>query len=250
MIKIRTFFLPLVLFFQAQFSLADTPPNIVLLYSDDAGYGDFGFHGSQTFKTPHLDELAKNGVIFEQFYMSSSVCGPSRAALMTGRYQQRFGFEENNVPGWMSPAGADGEEMGLPLSEKTIGDHLKRLGYRTGIFGKWHLGEGDQFHPTKRGFDVFYGFRGGARSFYPYPDSSKESAGKGRLLEEGFGKFNEHKGYLTSSLAERVIQFIRDSENRPFFAYVSFNAVHKPMHADPEDKATSFKAINKLSPST
>lgn len=131
------------------------PPNILFILSDDAGYGDFGFQGSQTFKTPRLDALAAQSVFFEQAYTTAAVCGPSRAGLYTGRYQQRFGFEENNVPGYMSTSGLMGEDMGLPLDEVTVADYLKALGYHTALFGKWHQGDADKYHPTFRGFDTF-----------------------------------------------------------------------------------------------
>lgn len=216
---------------------APQKPNIVLLFADDAGYADFGFQGSRQFRTPHLDKLSASGVRLSQFYMSASVCGPSRAGLLTGRYQQRFGFEENNVPNAMSDNGKQtGEDMGLPLDIPTLADHLKKLGYRTAVFGKWHLGEADRYHPTKRGFDEFYGFRGGARSFFPYSDKALKNQRRGNWLERGFGNFKEHEGYLTNALADEACAFIGHSMDQPFFAYVSFNAVHMPMHVDPQDK--------------
>jgi len=216
-----------------QVTFAEKKPNIILLYSDDAGYADFGFQGSTVMKTPHLDKLATAGVRFTQGYMSASTCGPSRAGLLTGRYQQRFGFEENNVPGIMSEvSAADGAEMGLPIEEKTIADYMKSLGYTTAIFGKWHQGGADRFHPTKRGFDEFYGFRGGARSYYAYPNEPKDNLNK---LERGFGNFEEPDGYLTDRLADETIAFIERNKDKPFFAFVSFNAVHTPMMAEEED---------------
>ena len=112
-------------------------PNIILLFADDAGYSDFGFQGSPNFKTPHLDKLAGESVRFTQAYTTSAVCGPSRAGLMTGRYQQKFGYEENNVPSYMSPVGLTGPDMGLPLDQKTIADYLKKAGYRNIYLGKW-----------------------------------------------------------------------------------------------------------------
>jgi arylsulfatase A-like enzyme len=213
-----------------------TQPNIVLLFADDAGYADFGFQGSQQMRTPNLDLLAESGVRLTQFYDTASVCGPSRAGMLTGMYQQRFGFEENNVPGIMSASGAMGEDMGLPLDLPTMGDHLQELGYRTAIFGKWHLGEADRFHPTKRGFDDFYGFRGGARSFFPYPEGTIQSQNRGRLIERGFLDFNEHEGYLTDVLAVEACDFIERNQDKPLFAYVSFNAVHMPLQAAHEDR--------------
>lgn len=111
-------------------SKAQNKPNIVFIFSDDAGYGDFGFQGSEVMKTPNLDTLAAEGIRFEQGYVSDPTCGPSRAGLLTGRYQQRFGFEENNVPGYMSKNSAlDGDEMGVPVDEKMMAAYLKELGY-------------------------------------------------------------------------------------------------------------------------
>ena len=220
--------------FFCQVSLhAQQKPNIILLFADDAGYADFGFQGSKVMKTPHLDQLARQGVRFTQAYVSDPTCGPSRAGLLTGRYQQRFGFEENNVPGFMSKnSAADGIEMGLPLEEKTIGDYLKSLGYKTAIYGKWHQGGADRFHPTKRGFDEFYGFRGGARDYLPYKQPPREGQNK---LERGFGNFQEHQGYLTDVLAEDATDFMEINKDNPFFIFLSFNAVHTPMDAKEED---------------
>lgn len=213
---------------------AATPPNIVLLFADDAGFGDFGFQGSRHFRTPHLDALAASGVVLKSLYTTASTCGPSRAGMLTGRYQQRFGFEENNVPGMMSPSSKLlGDAMGLPLSETTIGDQLRDLGYRTAVFGKWHMGATDAHHPLNRGFDEFYGFRGGARSYFPHLDRDAES--HERWLERGLGDYEEHEGYLTDVLAEQACHFMARSQEGPFFAYVSFNAVHGPMEAAAED---------------
>jgi arylsulfatase A-like enzyme len=210
-------------------------PNIVLLFADDAGYGDFGFHGSRHFRTPHLDRLAKSGLRLTNFYVTGATCGPSRAGMLTGRYQQRFGFEENNVPGVMSDSGKlVGNDMGLPTDLKTMGDYLRELGYRTAVFGKWHLGVADRYHPLRRGFDEFYGFRGGARSFFAYPDPDRTR--RENLIERGFQRYQEHAGYLTNVLAEETCDFIERNRDNSFFAYVSFNAVHAPMQADRKDK--------------
>ena len=214
-------------------------PNIVLIFSDDAGYADFGFHGSDTMITPNLDRLAKEGVRFKQGYVSDPTCGPSRAGLMTGRYQQRFGFEENNVPGYMSEnSAADGDGMGVPVNEVTIGDYLKKQGYATAFYGKWHLGGADKFHPTKHGFDEFFGFRGGARSFFPYNEKRKPHDTLD-YNERNFGEMVEFEGYYTDVLADETIDFIERSakKNVPFFTFVSFNAPHTPMEATEEDLA-------------
>lgn len=208
-------------------------PNIVLIFADDAGYADFGFHGSKTMKTPNLDKLARQGVKFKQGYVSDPTCGPSRAGIITGKYQQRFGFTENNVPGFMSDVSIDADEMGLPVEEKTMGDYMKKLGYRTAYFGKWHLGHADKFHPTKRGFDEFCGFRGGARSYFEYKNPPIPE----NRLERGFGNYDEPKEYLTDELGKETVKFIKKNKNQPFFAFLAFNAVHTPMDARPEDLA-------------
>lgn len=239
----------MVSFFTSCYAMAQTTiaereqskPNIILLFADDAGYADFGFHGSDIMITPNLDKLAQQGVLFKQAYVSDPTCGPSRAGLLTGRYQQRFGYTENNVPGYMSKNSAlDYADMGLPLTETTMGDYMKSLGYSTGFFGKWHLGGTDAMHPLNRGFDEFYGFRGGDRSYYAYPENSperKRSTFFDKKLEEGLGNFKEHDGYLTDVLADKVSEFIERNENKPFFAILSFTAVHTPIEAKPSDLA-------------
>lgn len=214
---------------------AEEKPNIVFFFADDAGYADFGFHGSTECRTPRLDQLAKESIRCTQAYVSAAVCGPSRAGLLTGRYQQRFGFEENNVPGAMTDAGLTGEDMGLPLDQKTIADYLKTQGYRSIILGKWHQGGADRFHPLKRGFDEFYGFRGGARSYFAYKKGQKVDPLN--WMERDFAGFKEHDGYLTDVLADEACAFIERNQESPFFIFLSFNAVHAPMQARNEDMA-------------
>ncbi|XPF93011.1 sulfatase [Colwellia sp. RE-S-Sl-9] len=209
-------------------------PNILFILSDDAGYADFGFHGSKTFKTPHLDKLAKQGMLFKQAYVSAAVCGPSRAGLLTGRYQQRFGFEENNVPGYMSKNGTTGDEMGLDVNEVTVADYLKKQNYQTSIIGKWHQGNADKFHPLKRGFDSFYGFRGGSRSYFEYNEKHPLDRLENKL-ERDFKQFEESTLYLTDALANEAISIIENTQDSPFFIFLSFNAVHTPLEAQPED---------------
>lgn len=226
----------LLLLFAHFASFSQQKPNIVLIISDDAGYADFGFQGSTVMETPRLDELAEQGMKFQQAYVTAAVCGPSRAGILTGIYQQRFGFEENNVPGYMSQSGLMGDEMGLPLDQKTMGDYLKELGYKTAIFGKWHQGNADRYHPTKRGFDEFYGFRGGARSYFPFDDNNLNNRPEDRL-ELGFGKFVEPDEYLTYDLAKETAQFIEQNQDTTFFIILAFNAVHTPMDATEADLA-------------
>lgn len=219
----------------ASHCMAADKPNIILLFADDAGYGDFGFHGSRHFQTPNLDRLAKSGVRFSQFYVTGETCGPSRAGLLSGQYQQRFGYEEINVPGIMSPnSSLLGDEMGLPTDLKTMGDYMQSLGYHTGVFGKWHMGVADRYHPLKRGFNEFYGFRGGARSFFAYQDP--KSIPHENWMERNFENYKEPEGYVTNVLADETCSFIDRNKDKPFFAYVSFTAVHTPMQADPDDR--------------
>ena len=137
-------------------------PNFIILLSDDLGYGDVGCFGSPDVATPNIDGIARRGVQFTDGYVTCPVCSPSRAAVMTGRYQQRFGHEFNPA---VSYARESRENTGLPLSEITMAQVLKKGGYATGAVGKWHLGVNGPFHPLARGFDEYYGFLGGATSY-------------------------------------------------------------------------------------
>ena len=225
-------------------SSAQVKPNIILIISDDAGYADFGFHGSTVMQTPHLDKLASQGMLFKQAYVTAAVCGPARAGILTGKYQQRFGFEENNVPGYMSHYLVTDDDMGLPLNQKTIADHLKALGYRTALFGKWHQGNADQFHPLHRGFDQFYGFRGGARSYFPFNEHNYTKRLED-ILERDFKQFGETNKYLTDALADETCAFIDKNYRQPFFIILAFNAVHTPMEAEEQDLAKFPELIGK-----
>ncbi len=135
---------------------------MLVIVADDLGYADPGFQGGKDIPTPHLDALAKSGTRFTAGYVSGPYCSPTRAGLLTGRYQQRFGHEFN--PGGQTEGTRD--DIGLPLTETTVANALKPAGYATGIVGKWHLGAADRFHPVERGFDEFYGFLGGASVFH------------------------------------------------------------------------------------
>ncbi|MBX6312298.1 MAG: sulfatase [Isosphaeraceae bacterium] len=198
-------------------------PNIVILLADDLGYADVGFHGSRDIPTPHLDALAKDGVRCTNGYVSGPYCSPTRAGLLTGRYQQRFGHEFN-------PGG--GGAAGLPLTETTLADRLKAAGYATGLIGKWHLGSAPQFHPQRRGFDEFFGFLAGAHPYFP---------GQGPPILRGTEEVRETE-YLTDALAREAVAFIDRHQREPFFLYLAFNAVHTPMHAD-EARLQRFASI-------
>lgn len=236
--QLKSFLISIILTFSFIGLNAQKAPNIVFILSDDAGYADFGFQGSKEMLTPNLDKLAAEGMRFEQAYVTAAVCGPSRAGLLTGRYQQRFGYEENNVPGYMdNNTCVYDDDMGLPLDQKTIGDYMKELGYKTGYFGKWHMGNADKFHPLHRGFDEFYGFRGGARSYFAFNEVNPNYRHED-WLERGFGVYVESPQYLTDALAGETINFIEKHKDETFFAVLSFNAVHTPMEPDPKDLST------------
>jgi arylsulfatase A-like enzyme len=196
---------------------AERRPNIVLIVADDLGYADLGVQGCKDIPSPNIDSIAANGVRFTSGYVSCPVCSPTRAGLATGRYQQRFGHEFN--PG---PALNSDPNFGLPLTETTIANRLKPLGYATGAFGKWHLGYLPEYHPMKRGFDEFFGFLGGAHS---YIDAL---ADKANPILRGTQPVNE-KEYTTVAFAREAMSFIDRHQREPFFLYLPFNAVHAPL---------------------
>ena len=193
-------------------------PNILLIVADDLGYGDLGVQGCQDVPTPNIDSLAKNGIRFTSGYVSCPVCSPTRAGLMTGRYQQRFGHEFN--PG---PPRAASTDFGLSLQETPLPARLKSLGYATGMFGKWHLGYKPEFHPLKRGFDEYLGFLGGAHSYL----DNREG---GNAILRGNDPI-EQVTYTTDMFGEGAAAFIEKNKDKPFFVYLPFNAVHMPLQA-------------------
>jgi len=197
-------------------------PNVVIIVADDLGYADLGVQGAADIATPHTDSIARNGVRFTNGYVSCPVCSPTRAGLMTGRYQQRFGHEFN--PG---PAAQAAANFGLPLTETTFAERMKKLGYATGMSGKWHLGYRSEYHPQKRGFDEYFGFLGGAHS---YLNARADAANP---IARGFEPVDE-KEYLTDALAREAVAFIARHRGQPFFLYLAFNAVHTPMEAPPK----------------
>lgn len=204
-----------------------TPPNVIIIVSDDAGFADFSLHGNRDFPTPNIDRLAAGGVRFSQGYVSASVCSPSRAGLLTGRYQQRFGHH-NNIPPRYS------ETNGLPVEETTLADVLKAQGYRTIALGKWHLGYAPAFHPLARGFDDYYGFLKGARSYFP--TSGKKHTRLNQLLRDR-EPVEERFEYMTDALGREAAAYIDAHAGGPFFLYLAFNAVHTPLHATEEKLA-------------
>ncbi len=236
-------------------------PNILLICVDDVGYGEFGFQGRATdVPTPHIDSLARHGVRFTNGYVTASYCSPSRAGLLTGRAQTRFGHELNPTgPHNLAPT------AGLPRSEITLARHLRAVGYATGLVGKWHLGGADGFHPLDHGFDEFYGFLHEGHFYAPPPYDAVTSFLRKKALPDGAGPYEvdgktiyynlnnrdeppydrdnpilrgrqpiQEKAYLTDALTRESIAFIERHPNEPFFLYLAYNAVHSPMQgADP-----------------
>ncbi|MEM9407758.1 MAG: sulfatase-like hydrolase/transferase, partial [Acidobacteriota bacterium] len=218
-------------------------PNIVFVLADDLGYGDVGAYGGTTIQTPEIDALTQSGVRFTQGYVTHPVCSPSRAGLMTGRYQQRHGWEFN-------PAGRD-RGAGLSLEERTLGDVLRDAGYRTGLVGKWHLGQQPNHRPTQRGFDEYFGILEGGSIFIDSRKPGVESASlrggrgpterhntvwrarrgtDGRTVEEAV----DVDEYLTDVFTDEALRFIGASDEQPFFLFLSHTTPHTPLQATVE----------------
>lgn len=208
-------------------------PNIIIILTDDLGYQDVGFNGSTDIKTPYLDKLANNGVKFTNAYVSYPVCGPSRAGLITGRYQDRFGFVRN-------PLFAPKDSLqGLPTSEQTLAEALKTKDYNTMAIGKWHLGAHESQRPLNRGFDEFFGFLSGGHKYFPEQYNrndisevnSQFDAYNTKLLKNN--KRVEETEYLTDALSREALSFIKNNGHKknPFFLYLAYNAPHSPLQA-------------------
>ncbi|MEX0273865.1 MAG: sulfatase-like hydrolase/transferase, partial [Flavobacteriaceae bacterium] len=208
-------------------------PNIIVILVDDAGYADWGFQGSTTILSPNIDAMVADGMNFTQGYVSNSVCAPSRAGLISGQYQNRFGFEYNIVKHSPPPGHTNGD-VGLKTGIPTIANYLQDLGYKTGAFGKWHLGENiNKYHPNNRGFDYFYGLLGGSRSYHQKETASDKKLMRNFDYAEPSGNF-----YITDILTDDFLNFMdtAENENKPFFAYLSYTAPHGPYHAKAADK--------------
>jgi arylsulfatase A-like enzyme len=208
-------------------------PNIVFILADDFGYGDLGCMGCKDIATPNIDRLAAEGVKFTDFYANAPVCTPTRAGFITGRWQQRCGIEFafgyqveqfRRVKGAWVPE-PDIHGLGLPLGETTIAQRLKSANYATGAFGKWHLGYKDEYNPTKRGFDEYFGELLGHADYYKHTYYDGTYA-----LRDGMEPV-KRDGYLTDLINERAVKFIRDHKSAPFFLYVPHLAVHSPFEA-------------------
>lgn len=210
---------------------ARASPNIVLIVADDLGFGDLSVNGSSVIHTPNIDALAAQGVNFTNAHVTAAVCAPSRAALMTGRYQQRLGYEFN-------PRGRD--SLGIPAHERTLPQYLADVGYRTALIGKWHLGRTPEVHPMSR-FDEFFGFSGGGTGYLVRPEPGAEwmenpvegsRAGfQPMRLERGYEEIELEGGYQTDLLTDEAVAFIERNRDGPFFMTVAYHAPHTPLQA-------------------
>jgi arylsulfatase A-like enzyme len=216
-------------------------PNLVLIVADDLGYADVGFNGCTDIPTPSIDRIAAEGVRFTEAYVTGAVCGPSRAGMITGRYQDRFGCGNNPT---VNPAVPNG----VPRTERMISELLRPAGYESKAVGKWHLGTFPGLHPQDRGFDEFYGFLTGGHNYFPenltLEDLSEVTQKwawyRTKLLDNGV-RVGTTK-YLTDELSDKAVEFIdRDrpldaetGQSAPFFLYLCYNAPHTPMQATDE----------------
>lgn len=209
-------------------------PNVVLIMMDDIGYGDIGSYGVPDAKTPNLDRLAREGVRLTDAYANGAVCTPTRAAFITGRYQQRVGLE------WALTETQADQERGLPVTGTSVPALLRTSGYVTGLVGKWHLGSKPQFGPNLHGFDEFFGFLGGAHDYYAHTSAD----GTSDLYENSTPV--SKTTYLTDEITHRAASFIERHAARPFFLEVAYNAVHWPFQ--PPDLPASDPRRNRDRP--
>lgn len=214
--------------------ILDDRPNIVLILADDLGYNDLGFTGSPDITTPNIDQLAEEGVVFNNGYVTHPYCGPSRAGILIGRYQARFGMESNMDHTPFDP------HHGLPVDERTFASRLQEVGYRTGMVGKWHLGSHENFHPLNRGFDYFYGFLGGGHDYFP--ESVEIGTDTYEVPMQENRKLGIFEDYLTTEISNHRAKFIRENRESPFLLYVAYNAPHGPLQA-PEEVLDKYAHI-------
>lgn len=223
------------LLFIAAVATAAERPNVIIIMADDMGYADVGFTGCKDIQTPNLDNLAASGVIFRQGYVNHPFCGPSRAALLSGRYQHRFGFETNPAYDPCNPY------QGIDPAETLFPKRMQEVGYHTGIIGKWHLGAAPPFHPNKRGFDYFYGFLGDGHDYFRIDLREPVKEAYFQALERN-GKPATFDGYLTTALSDDAVRFIERNKQEPFFLFLAYNAPHAPLQA-PKQTIEKYSSI-------
>ena len=205
-------------------------PNFVVIFTDDQGYADLGCFGGDHVNTPIIDGMAAEGMKLTGFYVAAPVCTPSRAALMTGCYPKRIGMATGSDFGVLLA----GDKKGLHPEEVTIAEVLKSVGYKTGIFGKWHLGDQRAFLPTRQGFDEFFGIPY-SHDIHPYhPRQSRFAFPPLPLLDyEDVIEMDPDADHLTRRITQRAVRFIEENEEHPFFLYVPHPIPHRPLHVSP-----------------
>ncbi|MDT8301211.1 MAG: sulfatase-like hydrolase/transferase [Sedimentisphaerales bacterium] len=200
-------------------------PNIILIMADDLGYGDIGCYGSKKIRTPNIDALAREGLKFTDYHSNCPVCSPTRAALLTGRYQQRCGIEG-------VVTAANHRHTGMALEEVTFAEVLKKRGYATGIFGKWHVGYSVEFNPARQGFDEFIGYVSGNVDYHSHIDQAG--------FDDWWKKSEKipEEGYSTDLITEHGVDFIERHKDRPFCLYLPHEAPHYPYQGrkDPPER--------------
>jgi arylsulfatase A-like enzyme len=206
------------------------PPNVVLIYADDMGYGDLCCYGARGGHTPNLDRMAREGVRFTDFYVAQAVCSASRAALLTGCYPNRVG-----ILGALGP----NSKVGLGDRDKTIADVLKTRGYATAIYGKWHLGHQEKFLPTRHGFDHYFGLPYSNDMWPRHPDRKAQYPALPLLEGEKVVETNPDQTRLTTWYTERAVAFIEKNRDRPFFLYLPHSMPHVPLHVSDRHRGKS-----------
>ncbi len=214
----------------AQSLSAAEKPNFVVIFTDDQGYGDLSCFGGKHVNTPRIDQMAAEGSRLTSFYVAAPVCTPSRAALMTGCYPKRIDMATGSNFGVLLA----GDTKGLNPDEITIAEVLKTVGYKTGMFGKWHLGDQPEFLPTKQGFDEYFGipFSHDIHPFHPRQSHFKFPP-LALLENETVIEMDPDADYLTKRITEHAVSFIKRNKNEPFFLYVPHPIPHKPLHVSP-----------------
>ena len=223
---------------------AQKKPNFVIIFTDDQGYADLGCFGGQHVNTPRIDQMAEEGIRLTSFYVAAPVCTPSRAALMTGCYPKRIDMAMGSSFGVLLAA----DPKGLNPEEVTIAELLKIEGYKTGMFGKWHLGDHPSFMPTNQGFDEFFGIPY-SHNIHPFhPNQSTHHFPSLPLLDgEKVIEMNPDMDQMTQRITKRAVQFIEDNKENPFFLYIPNPMPHTPLHASEEymvDVSTATKEMS------